>query len=169
MATMDATQFGSVGGRIGKPAYIPTEEDRAFVIESACLKGRVWTARQLGIAMSTLFKHYKEEIDQSKAEACALIGPSLFQKALAGDGASQRFFLVTQGGGDWSPKMKHEHSGPGGQGIPMKHDFSPLVRGKTIGELSILESLVEGLIASGAANPAGGTESAFIGDPEGEE
>lgn len=143
------------GGMIGNPPYVPTDMERRFVVEHACKKGRVWTAVQLGIDRATLYRHYKAEIEQSKANACAMIGSSLFEKALAGDGASQRFFLITQGNGEWSPKVKHEHSGP--DGGPMRHvDLTSILEGKTDDEIRSIVAALELIASAGGGDIAGG-------------
>jgi hypothetical protein len=154
------------GGTIGNPPFVPNDEQRAFVRENACLKGALWTALQIGISRSALYVHFKEEIAAAKADACAEIGMSLFAKAKSGDGASQRFFLVTQGGGDWSPKVKHEHSGlDGGPIQTVNVDLTEFLAGKTEAELAIAENLLTQLL--GAATGGDGIASGDLGfDPQ---
>lgn len=152
---------GAKPGERGVAPYVRTEEAAAFVREHACKKGRVWTAIQLGISIDTLRRHYRAEVEAAKADACAQIGVSLFEKALAGDGASQRFFLITQGAGEWSPKVKHEHSGPGGGPIATV-DLSEHLKDKDDAELAIIERFLEQLAASGGA----GDDAGDLGLPE---
>lgn len=143
------------GGAIGNPPHVPTDITRRFVVEHAAMRGQVWTAIQIGIDRKTLWRHYTPEIQQSKANACAAIGASLFQKALAGDGASQRFFLITQGGGDWSPKVKHEHSGPGG-GPMQSVDLTRFLEGMSDEQLAQYQQFLEALAAAGGLDIPGG-------------
>lgn len=136
------------GGAIGIPPHEPTPETRQLVRENFAIKGRRWCAIQIGCSVSTLTRHYGHEIEISNAEACAVIGSSLYEKAKGGDGASQRFFLITRGKGEWSPKIQHEHTGAGGGPIQTV-DLSPFLEGKTDAELAILERFLEQLAAAG--------------------
>ena len=52
----------------------------------------------LDIDSKTLRKHYRKELDHSKARANAEIGGALFKKARAGDTASMIFWMKTQAG-----------------------------------------------------------------------
>lgn len=141
------------GGRIGNPPYVPTDDDRAFVIEHASVKGQLWTAIQLGINKSTLQVHYKHEIQIAKANACANVGASLYEKAVKGDGASMRFFLITQGGGDWSPRIKHEHTGAGGGPVQTANiDLTEFLKGKSKDELAQFDGILGQLLASAGAS-----------------
>lgn len=142
------------GGRIGNPPYVPTDDDREFVVQNAAKRGYLWTALQLGISKTTLHQHFRTELDMSNANACAEIGQSLYQKAIDGDGASQRFFLITRGKGEWSPKVKHEHSGP--DGGPMQSvDLTAMLEGKTDDELRSILAALELLSASGGGDITG--------------
>ncbi len=141
------------GGAIGNPPYAPTDDDRAFVIENASVKGQLWTAIQLGINRSTLKVHFKHEIEIAKSNACAAVGSSLYQKAVAGDGASMRFFLITQGGGDWSPRIKHEHTGADGGPMQTANiDLTEFLKGKSKDELARADELLGQLLASAGAS-----------------
>lgn len=152
---------GAQPGHFGVQPYARTDEAAAFVREHACKKGQRYTAIKLGISVDTLKRHYRPEIDLAKAEACAEIGTSLFEKALAGDGASQRFFLITQGSGEWSPKVKHEHSGPDGGPIATV-DLNPFLKGKSDDEAAIIEQFLEQLLAAGG----GGDDAGYSGVAE---
>jgi len=66
----------------------------------------------LGIDAKTLRKHYREELDQSKAKANATIGGALYNKARGGDTAAMIFWMKTQAG--WRETNVHEHGGIGG-------------------------------------------------------
>lgn len=51
-----------------------------------------------GIDDVTLRKHYREEIDQGRAEACAKIGKKLFDRAMAGDTSALIWWTKAQMG-----------------------------------------------------------------------
>lgn len=55
-------------------------------------------AQILGVDAKTLRKHYREELDISKAKANATIGGALFNKAKGGDTAAMIFWMKTQAG-----------------------------------------------------------------------
>jgi hypothetical protein len=55
-------------------------------------------AQILGIDEKTLRKHYREELDVSRAKANATIGGALFNKAKGGDTAAMIFWMKTQAG-----------------------------------------------------------------------
>jgi hypothetical protein len=138
------------GGVIGQAPHIPTDETRKLVRENFAIKGSRWCAIQIGVCVDTITNRYKEEIAISNAVACAEIGQSLYDKAKGGDGASQRFFLITKGKGDWSPKIKHEHTGAGGGPI-RTIDLTEYLKGKSDDELAILEQFLEQLAAAGGS------------------
>lgn len=146
----EGTHAGLHGGVIGQPPHVPTAEGRQLVQENFAIKGRRWCAIQLGCSPDTITRHYTSEIEISNAEACAQVGSSLFTKAIAGDGASQRFFLITKGKGEWSPKIQHEHTGAGGGPIRTV-DLTPFLKGKSDAELAIIESFLEQLATEGGA------------------
>jgi len=61
----------------------------------------------LEIDDKTLRKHYRAELDHSKAKANATIGGVLFNKARAGDTAAMIFWMKTQAG--WKERHEIEH------------------------------------------------------------
>ena len=80
----------------GKPPHKPTPEERKTVsmmsavgltLEeiSKCIRG--------GIDIKTLMKHYREELDTSKAKANAAVGGAMYNKAIAGDVSAQKYWL----------------------------------------------------------------------------
>ena len=69
----------------------------------------------LGIDAKTLRKHYREELDQSKAKANATIGGQLYNKAKGGDTAAMIFWMKTRAG--WAETSRHEISGNDGGAI----------------------------------------------------
>ena len=66
----------------------------------------------IGIDDKTLRKHYREELDQSAAQANAVVGGALFNKAKAGDTAAQIFWMKTRAG--WKETAVIQHGGEGG-------------------------------------------------------
>ena len=69
-------------------------------------------AQILGIDPKTLRKHYRDELDLSRAKANATIGGALFNKAKGGDTAAMIFWMKTQAG--WKERL--ELNGPGENG-----------------------------------------------------
>lgn len=144
----EATTAQAHGGVIGQAPHVPTVETRQLVRDNFAIKGRRWCSIQVGCSPETITRHYREEIEISNAIACGEIGQSLYDKAKAGDGASQRFFLITKGKGDWSPKIQHEHTGAGGGPIAVV-DLAPFLDGKSDAELAIIERFLEQLASAG--------------------
>jgi DNA-binding XRE family transcriptional regulator len=66
-------------------------------------------AQILGIDEKTLRKHYRGELDLSKAKANATIGGALFNKAKGGDTTAMIFWMKTQAG--WREKQELEVTG----------------------------------------------------------
>jgi hypothetical protein len=61
----------------------------------------------LGIDSKTLRKHYRAELDMSKAKANAQVCGTLFKKCLAGDTTAMIFWLKTQA--QWKETHVVEH------------------------------------------------------------
>lgn len=105
------------------PPHEPTKEGRELVK----LHAMVGTQQEviadlLGIDPKTLRKYYRAELDQSLAQANAVIGGSLFNKAKAGDTAAQIFWMKTRA--RWRETNVIEHTGP--EGGPVQIDASKL-------------------------------------------
>lgn len=97
----------------GIPAHEPTQAQRELVKLHATIGTRQDViADIIGIDDKTLRKHYREELDQSAAQANAVIGGALFNKAKAGDTAAQIFWMKTRAG--WKETNVVQHQGPGG-------------------------------------------------------
>lgn len=94
----------------GIPAHEPTQVQRELVKLHATIGTRQDViADIIGIDDKTLRKHYREELDQSAAQANAVIGGALFNKAKAGDTAAQIFWMKTRAG--WKETNVVEHNG----------------------------------------------------------
>ena len=78
----------------------------------------------LGIDAKTLRKHYREELDQSMAQANAQIGGALFNKAKGGDTAAMIFWMKTRAG--WREKQEIDHTSSDGTMTPKGVDLSKL-------------------------------------------
>lgn len=73
-------------------------------------------ARVLGIDEKTLRKHYRDELDLSKARANAIIGGALFNKARGGDTTAMIFWMKTQA--KWAERHELDHSSTDGSMTP---------------------------------------------------
>ena len=70
----------------------------------------------LEIDPKTLRKHYRTELDNSKAKANATIGGALFNKAKAGDTAAMIFWMKTQA--RWCERQEIDHQSTDGSMTP---------------------------------------------------
>ena len=97
----------------GRPEYQKTEED-AKNVEALTIAGvtQKLIAEILKISEPTLRKHYRTELDTSKAKANAVISQALFKQAREGNIAAQIFWLKTQAG--WRETNYHELTGKDG-------------------------------------------------------
>lgn len=78
-------------------AHRPTEETREMVrnmVANGVPQGEI--ARVMGVAQNTLTKHYREEIDNAKIKANAMVVGKLYENCMAGKEASIFFWLKTQ-------------------------------------------------------------------------
>lgn len=79
--------------RIGRPAFKPTEKDRAFVKKMSARGASLEDiAGVIGCERHTLTKHFRQDIDDGRIEATAAVSAALFAKATAKglNGASVR-------------------------------------------------------------------------------
>jgi hypothetical protein len=83
----------------GRPEYKKTDED-AKNVEALTIAGvpQKLVSKILKISEPTLRKHYRDELDTSKAKANAVISQSLFKLAREGNVTAQIFWLKTQAG-----------------------------------------------------------------------
>lgn len=84
---------------MSKVPHQPTEKTRQLVqLHTTVGTPQAIVADLLGIDDKTLRKHYREELDQSRAQANAAVGGALFNKAKSGDTAAMIFWMKTQAG-----------------------------------------------------------------------
>lgn len=97
----------------GRPEYKKTDAD-AKNVETLVIAGvpQKIIAEIIKISEPTLRKHYRSELDTSKAKANAVISQSLFRQARDGNVTAQIFWLKTQAG--WKEKNYHELTGKDG-------------------------------------------------------
>src|SRR5699024_111724 len=89
----------------------PTRATRELVkLHTMVVTTQETSAKIIGIDPETLRKHYRDELDQSKATANATIRGALFNKAASGDAAPMIFWLTTQAG--WRETQAIEHTSP---------------------------------------------------------
>ncbi len=96
-------------GTVGHPPFVPTNEQRIVVrVMCACGMPQPIIARQTinpetgrGIDLKTLRKAFREELDDAKPVANAMVAQSLFKKATSNGAqsvAAAIFWLKTQAG-----------------------------------------------------------------------
>ena len=101
-----------------KPPHEPTDATRQTVqLHTTIGTPQHDVARVLGIDPKTLRKHYRDELDLSKAKANATIGGALFNKAKGGDTAAMIFWMKTQA--QWRETSAVEHTSPDGSMTPV--------------------------------------------------
>jgi predicted transcriptional regulator len=81
----------------GRPAYEPTEGERALV-RKLLLSGITIEeiAELLKKAKGTIYKHFQEEIDETVPKAHAQIAGKIYQMAMAGDKTLLMFIAKTR-------------------------------------------------------------------------
>lgn len=117
------------GGRIGNPPHVPTQENRDKVrtlAKTFPAHARHYIARLIGVSVSTLDKHYGDDMELGRAEMLAAVGAQVVNRAMdaskvdsaKGDLDAQKFILARLGG--WSTKLEVT----GKDGGPIQHkDF----------------------------------------------
>jgi len=108
-----------------RPQHSPTDASRKLVQLHATIGTQQHViADILGIDAKTLRKHYREELDQSMAQANAQIGGALFNKAKGGDTAAMIFWMKTRAG--WRERQEIDHTSSDGTMTPKGVDLSKL-------------------------------------------
>jgi hypothetical protein len=109
---------GRNGGRIGNVKHVATDELKKLVeTHAACGTPHWLIALEIGIAESTLYEHYRYQLDTGLLRVNARIGSLVAKQALNGDRASQSLWLKSRGG--WTDKSQLVLSGPNGQPIEL--------------------------------------------------
>jgi hypothetical protein len=105
----------------GRPPHVPTEESRKFVgsLVTVLNVTHRQVAEVMGLAVGTLRKHYREELDRAKLEVDIAVGETILAKCLGGVGKDRdwqkadsnllKFYAVTQLG--WREKADVELGG----------------------------------------------------------
>jgi len=92
-------------------AFQPTEEQRRFV--EACAMGGIpqeEIAKVVGVSIPTLYKYFREELDNGATKANAKVIAVAYQQAISGKSPVMTiFWLKTKLG--WKEKKEIEHSG----------------------------------------------------------
>jgi len=100
-----------------KPPHAPTDAQRQTVqLHTTVGTPQETIAQILGIDPKTLRKHYRDELDLSRAKANATIGGALFNKAKGGDTAAMIFWMKTQAG--WREKQELDLTSSDGSMTP---------------------------------------------------
>ena len=104
----------------GRPSFVPTPQQRQFVM--------VWRgtgiapsdiARQIGISITTLNKHFADEMRYGMGTLVSKMSAKVVSKALSGhgDGNMLKFYLQNFGNGLWNDKSKIELTGKDGMAL----------------------------------------------------
>ena len=129
---------GSPPGEAHQPAFEPsdTQRQRVSALARSCTDAEIAAMEE--ISVSTLQRHYGEDMRRSRANTTALIGSKLISAALDGCKARQMFYLRTKGG--WSSKV--EHTGAGGGPI-RTFDLSGFTPEQVAQMMPLLDQLIE--------------------------
>ncbi len=103
--SIDESKHGVIKRRGGRRAHVPTPESRETV-KMLKLVGATdeQVGRILGMSTDSLVKHYRQDLDDGKAELLGKVAQTLYQKALDGDVTSCIFILKTKA--KWSEKIE---------------------------------------------------------------
>ena len=101
---------------VGRPPHHATPELRRMVEHHAAIgTPHQQIAKLLKIALNTLKRNYREELDLGLAKANAVVGGRLFAEAKRGNITAAIFWMKTRGG--WRETAKVEHAGVPGAPI----------------------------------------------------
>jgi hypothetical protein len=90
--------------------------------------------RVLKMSMSTLYEHYKHELDTGQASMVNQISTSLAQRAMGGSDTAAIFLLKTRGGGKFTERTNVELTGKDGGPIEIAQRTE--VVGKLVGQIA---------------------------------
>ena len=101
----DGNKTGGIKRRRVRRAHVPTPESREKV-RMLKLVGATdeQVGRILGMSVDCLVEHYRQDLDDGKAEVLGKVAQTLYQKALEGDVTSCIFILKTKA--KWSEKIE---------------------------------------------------------------
>jgi hypothetical protein len=118
----------------GQQSHVPQPEQRQLV-QALVASGTVhsYIAIRLKISVSTLSRHYREELDTGLDAANAMVANKVFAMAMAGNVACMFFWMKCRGG--WRETAALELSGPGGAPIAIEE------KGYDLSRLSLAEQL----------------------------
>ena len=92
---------------MGRPAYEPTDEIRRQIL---AMRAYGLTTDQISgiikLNKMTMYKYYRDELENGHAMAIAKVAESLYRKAVEGDTTSAIFYLKTQA--NWTETTKNE-------------------------------------------------------------
>lgn len=153
------------GGRIGNPPYDP-EPNRELIRRLNQTLPVELIADVIGVSYSTLYRHHRQDLAESKAALVEELGKSVLLKARNGDNDMLKFYLARHGG--WDKRERHEHTGANGG--PIQHvDLARLAEafaGMSEDELAIAERVLSLVASSGHAggpDSGGGSAAAIEG------
>lgn len=130
----NAKQLKKAGG---KGVRYDPERNRAKVRMLAKVHTRTAVAQHLRISISTFTKYHEDDYQDGLNEVSGAIGAKIVEKALAGDGPSQRYYMDRRGG--WAQRI--EVTGPGG-GPVQTFDASALPRDQRDALMLALEAML---------------------------
>ena len=107
-------------------------------------------AKLLRVAVNTLKKHYREELDLGLARANAVVASTLFAQAKSGNVTAMIFWLKARAG--WRETTKLEHAGSPGEPIEIRPSLADL----TPEERDALRPILERRIAEAKRRSGGG-------------
>lgn len=119
-------KFGGPQPGSGRPAFVPTPEERELVAKLSGLglpQNQIRMLVRGGIALETLLEHFRVELDEGKAKTGWDIANALYSKAMKGDVTAMIWWTKTQM--RWSETQKIEVTGKEGGPIQTV-DFSKL-------------------------------------------
>ena len=104
---------------MGRPPHEANAETRRTVEQHAAVGTRhEQIAKILGVALNTMKRYYREELDLGLSRANAVIASTLFAQAKGGNTTAMIFWLKTRGG--WRETAKIEHAGAPGEPIEIR-------------------------------------------------